>query len=770
MRSTLVSSTLIVATVHLIPFVCGQYVFTYEVPENKAPQSDLFDVSKYKVNSPSEIPNSNSQSSNRGSGTIVPDDLPYRPAPDRESPAPVQSIAYRPPERIYPLQNVPYRPPEGETPVSPVSGETQQLPPPQTQPSTRPLTPAEEEEGRRSLETLQQYINEQSQLGYLRPRFPDQRGYGDPRNYRGVDYPGFNPLLGPPPNRPPPFQRLPFPQELPSNRPYDGPPIPPQYLAERLPPAQPLPQPPFQPQQPATGIPTQEFHVNAPNYNPNNVELKAIERRPPQRQPAPNTPSPPTQSTYSPTQQPPVSTTRQALPNEFNSPLLNSFLSQYGSYAHRPPTTPSPATSAPPPQLQEPYVFQPNYGTPAVPIHPEPHNNVVLRVIQRRPVNATQSPQQPYFQPNYNPYVGSGYPPNVVLRVVQRRPVPQYTPDPNNGLQATPDSPKFQTSQEAIRNLREKQLIEQFAKMNTPNNTQYGQPSYNQETSVLPGHRFTRVPQTYRQAYRGPPQDVLLRQAHQERPRHTRPNRPLPEYTRPNRPPPEYTRPNRPPPEYTQPQRPRYNPEPQQHYPQDVINREPTAVFETAKVPYEATRYNYKKEENYNVPSTANDFNKNRFKQQLQRNPEPTQPIREQFTPSLQLTTKRPRSTTTFKPAHLAIAALPPDSDNDGIPGIAGKDYPNLERVPKTSFSCAKQPIGGYFADTETACQAVHICRSGGLQDSFLCPNGTIFNQEKFACAWWYEANCGTAASFYSLNDNLYRKSNDDRNKKSAAK
>jgi hypothetical protein len=47
--------------------------------------------------------------------------------------------------------------------------------------------------------------------------------------------------------------------------------------------------------------------------------------------------------------------------------------------------------------------------------------------------------------------------------------------------------------------------------------------------------------------------------------------------------------------------------------------------------------------------------------------------------------------------------------------------------------------ITGYYADTETACQVVHLCQFGGVQDSFLCPNGTIWNQEKFSCQWWYE-------------------------------
>lgn len=110
-----------------------------------------------------------------------------------------------------------------------------------------------------------------------------------------------------------------------------------------------------------------------------------------------------------------------------------------------------------------------------------------------------------------------------------------------------------------------------------------------------------------------------------------------------------------------------------------------------------------------------------------------------------------------FRAANLQIQQLPADSDNDGIPGEAGRDYPTLVSIPETSFSCSQQPLAGYYADTETACQVVHFCQAGGTQDSFLCPNGTIFNQEKFSCQWWYEVNCANAPKFYILNDNLYR-------------
>ena len=36
---------------------------------------------------------------------------------------------------------------------------------------------------------------------------------------------------------------------------------------------------------------------------------------------------------------------------------------------------------------------------------------------------------------------------------------------------------------------------------------------------------------------------------------------------------------------------------------------------------------------------------------------------------------------------------------------------------------------------------------------SFLCPNGTLFNQNYFICDWWFNFDCSTAADLYSLND-----------------
>jgi len=91
--------------------------------------------------------------------------------------------------------------------------------------------------------------------------------------------------------------------------------------------------------------------------------------------------------------------------------------------------------------------------------------------------------------------------------------------------------------------------------------------------------------------------------------------------------------------------------------------------------------------------------------------------------------------------------------------GVPGEDFPLLSEVPETGFSCEEQAVGGYYADDapEAGCQAYHICqlRESGLvqQDSFLCPNGTIFNQQYLVCDWWFNFDCSTAQDFYSVNE-----------------
>jgi|ERR1711936_844833 len=95
----------------------------------------------------------------------------------------------------------------------------------------------------------------------------------------------------------------------------------------------------------------------------------------------------------------------------------------------------------------------------------------------------------------------------------------------------------------------------------------------------------------------------------------------------------------------------------------------------------------------------------------------------------------------------------------ESVPGTPGEDYPILAEVPETAFGCEGQVEGGYYADAETECQAFHVCTAdgqGGLSKySFLCPNGTIFNQAYFICDWWFNFDCAEAEGLYSLNEDI---------------
>ncbi|KAF8781464.1 U-scoloptoxin(01)-Er1a like protein [Argiope bruennichi] len=91
------------------------------------------------------------------------------------------------------------------------------------------------------------------------------------------------------------------------------------------------------------------------------------------------------------------------------------------------------------------------------------------------------------------------------------------------------------------------------------------------------------------------------------------------------------------------------------------------------------------------------------------------------------------------------------------VPGNPGEDYPIFYKVPETSFQCSQQPFAaGIYGDMDAQCQVFHFCTESGGQNSFLCPNGTVFNQQYFVCDWWYNYNCSDTPSFYNLNAQLY--------------
>ncbi|KAK8777843.1 hypothetical protein V5799_020818 [Amblyomma americanum] len=77
-----------------------------------------------------------------------------------------------------------------------------------------------------------------------------------------------------------------------------------------------------------------------------------------------------------------------------------------------------------------------------------------------------------------------------------------------------------------------------------------------------------------------------------------------------------------------------------------------------------------------------------------------------------------------------------------GIPGI---DYPNFHRIPATGFDCNEKQFPGMYADIDAGCQVWHMCTGVpnlGARHSFLCPNGTIFNERRGVCDWWYNVEC----------------------------
>lgn len=124
-------------------------------------------------------------------------------------------------------------------------------------------------------------------------------------------------------------------------------------------------------------------------------------------------------------------------------------------------------------------------------------------------------------------------------------------------------------------------------------------------------------------------------------------------------------------------------------------------------------------------------------------------------------------------PAHYVLVSLlasslgqdpgdPLEALRTNIPGEPGLDYPIHATVQETAFSCDGKQFGGYYADPEMDCQAYHICLMAPEDNevlypiSFLCPNGTIFNQEVFVCEWWFNVDCSMASVHYSKNDGLF--------------
>ncbi|XP_014254688.1 uncharacterized protein LOC106669619 [Cimex lectularius] len=84
-------------------------------------------------------------------------------------------------------------------------------------------------------------------------------------------------------------------------------------------------------------------------------------------------------------------------------------------------------------------------------------------------------------------------------------------------------------------------------------------------------------------------------------------------------------------------------------------------------------------------------------------------------------------------------------------------EYPTYNEVPQgLMFSCSSRPPG-YYADPQAQCQVWHWCLPSGAMYSFLCPNGTVFNQAVRVCDWWFNVDCPSSPDRYNVNDDLYR-------------
>nr|CAD7571646.1 unnamed protein product [Timema californicum] len=84
-------------------------------------------------------------------------------------------------------------------------------------------------------------------------------------------------------------------------------------------------------------------------------------------------------------------------------------------------------------------------------------------------------------------------------------------------------------------------------------------------------------------------------------------------------------------------------------------------------------------------------------------------------------------------------------------------EYPTYHEVPQgLTFTCSQRQAG-YYADPEAGCQVWHWCLPSGQKYSFLCPNGTLFNQAVRVCDWWFNVDCKTSADLYINNNDLYK-------------
>ncbi|CAL4068885.1 unnamed protein product, partial [Meganyctiphanes norvegica] len=86
-----------------------------------------------------------------------------------------------------------------------------------------------------------------------------------------------------------------------------------------------------------------------------------------------------------------------------------------------------------------------------------------------------------------------------------------------------------------------------------------------------------------------------------------------------------------------------------------------------------------------------------------------------------------------------------------------GPPIPRLNEIPDTGFTCAGL-VPGYYADTHEAsqCQSFHFCGTNGRKISYLCPDGTMFNQQLLVCDHVGRVQCNASDQYYHVNKKSY--------------
>ena len=71
------------------------------------------------------------------------------------------------------------------------------------------------------------------------------------------------------------------------------------------------------------------------------------------------------------------------------------------------------------------------------------------------------------------------------------------------------------------------------------------------------------------------------------------------------------------------------------------------------------------------------------------------------------------------------------------------------------AFNLEKALVGAFSVLTNLRMEHFQALVREQLCTKTTCP-GTLYNQQYFTCDWWFNVDCSTVTSFYSLNDDAY--------------